>query len=544
MTRLKEASLETSLLRKSSSGKGGVHSSSRSAELHRGISGITVVRCKTTSATVLRTRRLLQQERQEAFDDLRPSSAQILTLSDLTEDIKRQTSMARSRSGGTQRSVGFDGSATGSGSPHHGFPLGGISPRARGFGGISPRARGSGRDREAALQRSPSGVSAALAGDRTPEEPQVQVVRGMYYDENPAIRQEAWRQQFDSINREIEEDLEREEADKRRREALAANSPTNGAANASAASVGGAGGRFVAGRASKSPPLRAASAAAEDAARAGSSGSSGGVSWVNPGRCGAFGSGRTPSSGSCTPARTVARKVSRTEGSAPFAAQRGPWNRTGRCRRSCVNRGGPQQYRHGWAVAENTSRPSTSQQRYVSNADGTPRTSDAGSEGASARSRPASAGACALTLARLLGQDQDARQRVRGQVDNLGKVARTASDPSFARCAVHRREKVGRLQKCEACMALSEKKDAMVSNGGSSMPHLAAELLGIRDDYYSGDELQLHEDILYSSNPQLFPLRPGFGKPFPLPCLANVRSSPSSGDGSSCSSSSGSYGVC
>lgn len=55
----------------------------------------------------------------------------------------------------------------------------------------------------------------------------------------------------------------------------------------------------------------------------------------------------------------------------------------------------------------------------------------------------------------------------------------------------------------------------------ASLPLLAAELHRVRDEYYDGDELFLHEDILYSSNPYLFPLRPapGQGKPFPLPLL-------------------------
>jgi len=49
----------------------------------------------------------------------------------------------------------------------------------------------------------------------------------------------------------------------------------------------------------------------------------------------------------------------------------------------------------------------------------------------------------------------------------------------------------------------------------------AKDLLGVRDDYYGGNELFMHEDILHSSNPRLFPLRRGSGKHFPLPSLAN-----------------------
>lgn len=44
----------------------------------------------------------------------------------------------------------------------------------------------------------------------------------------------------------------------------------------------------------------------------------------------------------------------------------------------------------------------------------------------------------------------------------------------------------------------------------------------MRDEYYGGDELQLHEDILYSSNPRLFPLRMGTGKPFPTSSLKTL----------------------
>merc|ERR1712130_756229 len=61
-----------------------------------------------------------------------------------------------------------------------------------------------------------------------------------------------------------------------------------------------------------------------------------------------------------------------------------------------------------------------------------------------------------------------------------------------------------------------------VMQASASLPLLAAELHPVRDEYYDGDEMFLHEDILYSSNPYLFPLRPfapGQGKPFPLPLL-------------------------
>lgn len=49
-----------------------------------------------------------------------------------------------------------------------------------------------------------------------------------------------------------------------------------------------------------------------------------------------------------------------------------------------------------------------------------------------------------------------------------------------------------------------------------SLPALSQELAEIRDQYYGGDEVLLHEDVLHASNPRLFPLRPGHGRPFPL----------------------------
>jgi len=56
----------------------------------------------------------------------------------------------------------------------------------------------------------------------------------------------------------------------------------------------------------------------------------------------------------------------------------------------------------------------------------------------------------------------------------------------------------------------------------ASMPALSQELAEIRDQYYGGDEVLLHEDVLHTSNPQLFPLRPGHGRPFPLRSLMAV----------------------
>jgi len=53
-----------------------------------------------------------------------------------------------------------------------------------------------------------------------------------------------------------------------------------------------------------------------------------------------------------------------------------------------------------------------------------------------------------------------------------------------------------------------------------AMERRARELCGIRDEYYGGNELSMHEDILHCSNPHLFPLRQhSHNKPFPLQSL-------------------------
>lgn len=51
-----------------------------------------------------------------------------------------------------------------------------------------------------------------------------------------------------------------------------------------------------------------------------------------------------------------------------------------------------------------------------------------------------------------------------------------------------------------------------------SLPHIRATpgLQEVREEYYGGDDLFMHEDVLHASNPGLFPLRVGHGKPFPL----------------------------
>jgi hypothetical protein len=58
-----------------------------------------------------------------------------------------------------------------------------------------------------------------------------------------------------------------------------------------------------------------------------------------------------------------------------------------------------------------------------------------------------------------------------------------------------------------------------VLSAGGIPPALPIGLHDVRDEYYEGDELLLHEDILHFSNPRLFPLNPGSGKTFPLPSL-------------------------
>eukprot|EP00439_Symbiodinium_sp_Y106_P026144 s5095_g3.t1 len=58
----------------------------------------------------------------------------------------------------------------------------------------------------------------------------------------------------------------------------------------------------------------------------------------------------------------------------------------------------------------------------------------------------------------------------------------------------------------------------------ASLPALRppAALLGVRDEYYEGDDLFMHEDILHTSNPKLFPLREGHSRPFPMLQLADA----------------------
>lgn len=69
-------------------------------------------------------------------------------------------------------------------------------------------------------------------------------------------------------------------------------------------------------------------------------------------------------------------------------------------------------------------------------------------------------------------------------------------------------------------------------SGSSSLPLLAMErrareLCGIRDEYYGGNELSMHEDILHCSNPNLFPLRQhSHSKPFPLQSLEAYSADP------------------
>mmetsp|Transcript_60907 Transcript_60907/g.145157 ORF Transcript_60907/g.145157 Transcript_60907/m.145157 type:complete len:349 (+) Transcript_60907:137-1183(+) len=50
----------------------------------------------------------------------------------------------------------------------------------------------------------------------------------------------------------------------------------------------------------------------------------------------------------------------------------------------------------------------------------------------------------------------------------------------------------------------------------TSLPSLIIDqhLSVVRQEYYGGDDLLMHEDILHSSNPRLFPLRPVPGRPF------------------------------
>lgn len=74
-------------------------------------------------------------------------------------------------------------------------------------------------------------------------------------------------------------------------------------------------------------------------------------------------------------------------------------------------------------------------------------------------------------------------------------------------------------------MAVSAARPAATRNilqASVSLPALSQELAEIRDQYYGGDEVLLHEDVLHASNPRLFPLRPGHGRPFPLRSIMAV----------------------
>lgn len=48
------------------------------------------------------------------------------------------------------------------------------------------------------------------------------------------------------------------------------------------------------------------------------------------------------------------------------------------------------------------------------------------------------------------------------------------------------------------------------------------ELQHVRAEYYEGNEMIMHEDILHRWNPRIFPLRSDLSKPFPLPTLAAI----------------------
>eukprot|EP00930_Biecheleria_cincta_P087592 TRINITY_DN76819_c0_g1_i1.p1 TRINITY_DN76819_c0_g1~~TRINITY_DN76819_c0_g1_i1.p1 ORF type:complete len:363 (-),score=66.15 TRINITY_DN76819_c0_g1_i1:109-1197(-) len=78
-------------------------------------------------------------------------------------------------------------------------------------------------------------------------------------------------------------------------------------------------------------------------------------------------------------------------------------------------------------------------------------------------------------------------------------------------------------QKMRPGVAAKPKQEPSTGIGGllrssKSLPLIQATpgLLEVREEYYGGDELFMHEDVLHASNPHLFPLRVGHGKPFPL----------------------------
>lgn len=62
---------------------------------------------------------------------------------------------------------------------------------------------------------------------------------------------------------------------------------------------------------------------------------------------------------------------------------------------------------------------------------------------------------------------------------------------------------------------------ASAPGGKRSAPLHCQGLTGVYDEYYEGNDLLIHEDVLHCSNPRLFPLRdPGHSKPFPITNLA------------------------
>lgn len=342
-------------------------------------------------------------------------------------------------------------------------------------------------DEPSLLGRTDSTTTVFCAPAARNEVPDVPLMStGKYFDESPIVRSEVWKQKFESLYRQVVADMEEEEADEQRRKAFSAGTASGAAAAAAASSA------------------EPATCVAGAEPGGGGPGPPHGVT-SDPSGC----AGKGPRSGICASARSVsvsaaARRTPRAGGSMIPAQGRRPMSQGGRQRRPAIHIDGV------WSCTApiRHSLPSTAAADWRK-----------GVLGSDAANRPVSAGAHLECQA-----------------------VRAASAPSLTRSAAHRqarREQSPRRAACTKATALGRGERCLVA-------HFAPDLLGVRDEYYNGDELHMHEDILNESNPRLFPLRPGVNNTsFPVLSLTKVRSRLSRGiDGNmasgACSSSSGS----
>lgn len=105
-----------------------------------------------------------------------------------------------------------------------------------------------------------------------------------------------------------------------------------------------------------------------------------------------------------------------------------------------------------------------------------------------------------------------------GQCSTAGMSSRRSSAVANQR-SMRRSSSAASCKGSSACKGAGQSRLLSVS---ASVNQLAAELElePVRKEYYGGDDCLLHEDILYSANPRLFPLKKGPAKPFPLLRLA------------------------